>query len=513
MKIVNSEDIRNLEKILEEQYKIPTLMLMENASIFIFNFLKENIPDLKDKNVAVLCGPGNNGGDGVALVRHLLNYGVKNIFVFSYLWDKKISDLLKIQLTLLNDVSILDLKSNYKDLRLFDVIVDGIFGIGLKREIEDDLKNIFEYINELKKIVVSIDVPSGIDSDTGEIRGSAIKSSYTLTMFYPKKGFFEYPAMEFIGNLVVGRLNFGEAFLDSLVKSNVELVDENMVQELIPVHTKMAHKGRKGKVLIIGGSFKYTGAPVLSALSALRSGAGMVYLAIPESIHMIYRAIYPEIIYIPLKQIDGYISSENMDYIVDIINSYGIDSIGLGPGIGLHSDTKLFVKEIIKKLDIPMVVDADALSYIRDILEEIKGKKIIITPHYGEMSKILNLPIDYIQKNRFLIGEDFVRKYKINLILKGPYSLTFTKEGQIYVNPFADSLLATAGSGDVLTGILASLLAQGLSESNACILGNYIHGFSVNIWKRNRGNYGMISSDIIDFLPDIFMEILKRKSI
>lgn len=513
MKIVNSEDIRNLEKILEEQYKIPTLMLMENASIFLFNFLKDNIPDLKSKNVAILCGPGNNGGDGVALVRHLLNYGVKNVYVFSYFWDKKISDLLKIQLSLINDVLILDLKANYKDLSLFDIIVDGIFGIGLKRDIEDNLKNIFEYINELKKFVISIDVPSGIDSDTGEIRGSAIKSSYTLTMFYPKKGFFEYPAIEYIGNLVVGRLNFGDMFLDSIVKSNMELVDENMVQKLIPVHTKMVYKGKKGKVLIIGGSLKYTGAPILSALSALRSGAGMVYLSVPESIHMIYRALYPEIIYIPLKEIDGYISSENLDYIIEFINSYEIDAIGLGPGIGLYSDTSFFVKGLITKVDIPIVVDADALVYIKDILEEIKGKKIIITPHYGEMSKILNLPVGYIQKNRFLIGEDFVRKYKINLILKGPYSLTFTKEGQIYVNPFADSLLATAGSGDVLTGILASLLAQGLSENNACILGNYIHGFSVNFWKRNRGNYGMISSDIIDFLPDIFMETFKGKSI
>jgi len=266
-------------------------------------------------------------------------------------------------------------------------------------------------------------------------------------------------------------------------------------------------------VLIIGGSFKYTGAPILSALSALRMGAGMVYLAVPEKINMLYRGNYPEIIYISLKDTEGYISYDNLDYLLNIVEDYGIDSIAIGPGIGISEDTKKLVQEFLRKVDKSVVVDADALSFIKDILKEISKKSIVLTPHYGEMSRVTGESVDVIMRKRVELGRLFVKEHQLNLILKGPYSLFFDQEGNVYVNPFANSLLATAGSGDVLTGIIAGLVAQGYTLKEACILGNFVHGYTSVLWKEQKGNIGLKALDIVEMIPYSVEEIIRRKSV
>lgn len=514
MKVVFSEDIRNLERNLEEKYGFPTILLMENAASFLFSFLIEKFEDIKKMNIAILCGPGNNGGDGVALARYLYLNGVKKITIFSYLWNKSISDLLEIQLKFIKEeIDIKDLVDEYKALKNYDLIIDGIFGIGLKREIEEDLRKIFIFINSLNKTVISIDVPSGIESDTGKIMGNAIRASYTLTMFLPKLGLFNTPAIDYVGEIVVGKLGIPDYIIDSFIDSKIYLVEKDFVSNLIRRPSRTLHKGSKGRVLIIGGSIKYTGAPILSALSALRSGCGMVYLAIPEEIHTFYRASYPEIIYIPLKSKHGFISSENLDKICEVMRDFNINAVALGPGIGLNEEAKSFVIEFLKRVNIPTVVDADALSYIGEILDTLTGRDLILTPHYGEMGRILNKSPKEISEDRFNLGKFFVNKYKIHLILKGPFSLFFTPENEVYINPFADSLLATAGSGDVLTGILGGLLAQGYSIKEACIIGNYVHGYAPIIWKRKKGEFGLIASEIIYLIPEIMGELTKEKSI
>jgi len=514
VKLVSSEDIRKLEYSLEKDYGVPPLLLMENAASFLFSFIKENFDDLNNKRIAILCGPGNNGGDGVALARYLYTNGVKKVTIFSYLWNRKVSDLLKIQLNLLqNLVEIRDLLQNYLELKEYDLIIDGIFGIGLKREIEEDLKRVFKYINGLNKMVISIDVPSGINSDTGEVMGEAIKANYVLTMFLPKIGLFEVEAVDYVGEVIVGNLGIPKEVIENIVESSLNLVDWNFVKDIIRIPSKRVHKGKKGKVLIIGGSFKYTGAPILSALSALRMGAGMVYLAVPEKINMLYRGNYPEIIYISLKDTEGYISYDNLDYLLNIVEDYGIDSIAIGPGIGISEDTKKLVQEFLRKVDKSVVVDADALSFIKDILKEISKKSIVLTPHYGEMSRVTGESVDVIMRKRVELGRLFVKEHQLNLILKGPYSLFFDQEGNVYVNPFANSLLATAGSGDVLTGIIAGLVAQGYTLKEACILGNFVHGYTSVLWKEQKGNIGLKALDIVEMIPYSVEEIIRRKSV
>lgn len=514
MKIVTSEDIRNLEEKLEKEYSFPAILLMENAALFIFNFLKEKYGKLKNMDIAIICGPGNNGGDGVALARYLYLNGFKNVTIFSYLWDKKISDLLRIQLRFIeNHIKIRNLLEEYKDLQKYDLIVDSIFGIGLKREVEERLREVFSFINNLNKPIISIDIPSGINSDTGEIMGDAIKATYTLSMFLPKLGFFNSPAVDYIGELLIGNLGIPINIIDTLIESRIYLVDERSVSNLIRIPSKGLHKGKKGRVLIIGGSIQYTGAPILSALSALRIGCGMVYLAVPEEIHMLYRALYPEIIYIPLKSKNGFISGSNVNELLEITEKININAVGIGPGIGVSEETKEFVIEFLKRLRLPTVIDADALSYIADILEDLNGKDFILTPHYGEMVKIIGGSVDEIIKNRFNIGKDFVKSYNLYLLLKGPFSLFFTPNGEIYVNPFADSLLATAGSGDVLTGIISGLLAQGYSLIESGIIGNYIHGKSSELWKRKKGRFGLIASDIIQLIPTVMEMLVRGKNV
>ncbi|HOJ92955.1 MAG TPA: NAD(P)H-hydrate dehydratase [Dictyoglomaceae bacterium] len=513
MKVVTSTDIRNIEKGLEEKYGIPPIMLMENASGSLFNFLKEHFSNLKDRKIAVLCGPGNNGGDAISLVRYFLNNGIKPK-IFTYLWDKNTSSLLNIQYKLLEkeSIEVVSLIENYQDLKDFDLVIDGIFGVGLSRNIEESLKDVFDFVNSIKKLVIAVDVPSGMNSDTGEIMGGVLKADVTFTMFFPKLGFFNPTTIDYIGDLKISNLGFPLNILEDFVSSRINLVEKEDLYKFLPVYSKNVHKTKKGKALIIGGSIKYTGAPILSAMSALRVDTGMVYLAVPESIHMLYRSLYPEIIILPLKDREGFISSQNIESLVSVIKDLGINAVGIGPGIGIYGETNYFVQEFLRRISIPVVVDADALSYVRDILPELNNKRMILTPHFGEMARILGTSPEDIQKNRFKIGDEFVEKYKVHLILKGPYSLTFTPEKETYINPFADSLLATAGSGDVLTGIITGLLAQGLSEKGACLLGSYTHAYSANLWKERKSSYGLIASDIIGLLPEVMEDLFKGKN-
>ncbi len=512
MKVVISTDIRNIEKGLEEKYGIPPIMLMENASWSLFNFLKEHFSNLKDRKIAVLCGPGNNGGDALSLVRHFLNNGIKPK-IFTYLWDKNMSSLLKIQYKLLEkeNIEVVSLRDNYQDLKDFDLIIDGIFGVGLNRNIEESLKNVFDFINSIKKLVIAVDVPSGINSDTGEVMGGVLKADITFTMFFPKLGFFNPTTIDYIGDLKISNLGIPLDILEDFVSSRINLVEKEDLYKFLPVYSKNVHKTKKGKALIIGGSVRYTGAPILSTMSALRVGTGMVYLAVPESIHMLYRSLYPEIIILSLRDKEGFVSSENIENLCSMIKDLGINAVGIGPGVGIYDETKHFVQEFLRRISIPVVVDADALSYVRDILPDL-NKRMILTPHFGEMARILGTSPEDVQKNRFKIGDEFVERYKVHLILKGPYSLTFTPEGETYINPFADSLLATAGSGDVLTGIITGFLAQGLSEKEACLLGSYIHAYSVNLWRERKGSYGLIASDIIGLLPEIMEDLFKKRN-
>ena len=508
MKVLSVEETRNLEKIICDKFNIPPMLLMENAGSFTYYYLKDIFHNFEDKKISILCGPGNNGGDALVVARYLYINGNKP-YIFTYSWENGLSPLCKFQYELLKDTNIefLSLERDFSKIKDSDLIIDGIFGIGLKRLLENKLIEIIDIINEMNKIIISIDVPTGVDADSGEILGNAFKAYMTITMFLPKIGFFNLKAINHIGKLVVNTLGFPLEFLEKLIFSEVFLTDTKEISNYIPSFPLEVHKGNKGKVLIIGGSIQYTGAPILSAMASLRTGAGMVYLALPESICNIHRAQNPEIIFIPLKDKDGFISDDNIPYILDKIESLGISAVGLGPGIGLLDTTQRFVQELALRINKPLLIDADALSSIRPILSSLNKGNIILTPHMGEMSRLLGSSIDEIQKNRIKISLDFVKKYNINLILKGPYSISVFPNGKLYINPFADPLLATAGSGDVLTGIIVSLLAQGLDIEKACILGNYIHSLSALIFKEKFGNRGLIARDLIENIPEVLRRI------
>lgn len=510
MKVLSVEETRILENKLVKEYNIPPLLLMENAGAQSFNLLKEKI-NLKDKRICVLCGPGNNGGDALVIARYLYMNGITPT-VFLYNWDKNISELSKIQYEILKNTEIefLSLREEYRSIRFFDIIIDGLLGIGLKRPLDNELVSIIEEVNKLNKTVISIDVPTGIDADSGKIMGACIKANYTVTMFLPKIGFFNPKVIDYIGELAVNPLGFPIKFLNNLIPSNIYYVQEEDILESIPKFSLGVHKGEKGKVLIIGGSLQYSGAPILSAKSALRTSAGLVYLALPESISNLHRGQNPEIIFIPLEDKSGYISYESVDKILEIIEKLRIDSVGIGPGIGLFGDTQRFIQELVLKIDKPLVIDADALTAIKPILSYLNKGNIIITPHIGEMSRLTDLSIEHILENRIDVSRKFAEKYNINLILKGPYSLSVFPDGDVYINPFASSLLATAGSGDVLTGILTALLAQGISIKKACVLGNYVHSLSSLIYKETIGDRGLIAGDIVENIPLAFKKIIEN---
>ncbi|MEN2984044.1 MAG: NAD(P)H-hydrate dehydratase [Dictyoglomaceae bacterium] len=510
MRIISIEETRELERRIIEEFNIPSLLLMENAGVFTYYFIRDRFKNIKNLRIAILCGPGNNGGDALVIARYLYINGNSPV-ILTYAWEKGISSLCQIQYEILKNSGLrfLSLIENWNLAKDAEVIIDGLFGIGLKKPLDENLQKIIRELNNLNKPIISIDVPTGIDADSGDVLGEAIKADTTITMFFPKIGFFNLNAVDYIGKIVINPLGFPQDFLEKFISSKVFLVEEKEVKNFIPSFSLNVHKGSKGKVLIIGGSVQYTGAPILSAKASLRSSCGIVYLALPESISNIHRSTNPEIIFIPLKDEMGFISEDNVPFILDKIAKFGIDAIGLGPGIGLSETTQKFVRELSLKLSIPLVIDADGLTAIKPILYRLNKGNIILTPHLGEMARLLDISLEEIQRNRFKISQEFSKRYNINLILKGPYSLSSFPDGEIYVNPFASPLLATAGSGDVLTGIIVSLLAQNLDIKKACILGNYLHSLSALVFKEKYGERGLIAGDILENIPLAYSLLVK----
>lgn len=499
MKLSTVEEMRNLDKCSIEEYGFPQEVLMENAGNAAYFIILKNF-GIKNKSFVVFCGIGNNGGDGLVVARKIHSNG-GNVKVYLLGDEKKFKGAAKTNFEIaskipLNIEHVESIEAVKLDIVHADAIVDAIFGTGLIRDVGGTYKDVIQLINESGKRVFSIDIPSGINGNTGKIMSIAVKSDYTTTYGLPKLGTVLYPGYDNCGKLYVSHISFPPSIYDSI---KVETNDPIKLSE----RNKDAHKGNFGEALFIAGASSYFGAPYFSALSFLKAGGGYSRLAAPLSVTPFIASKGSEIVFIPQKETSaGSISLENKDSLLEL--SKKMDMVILGPGLSLNEETQQLVRELAKEIKKPLLIDGDGITAISKDIEIIKQRRAetILTPHLGEMSRITKLNIKDIDENKTEVLQKTCRDLDAVIVLKGAHSLIGYPDERVFINMSGNCGMATAGSGDVLTGTIAAMFGLGLTIRDAVRMGVFMHGFSGDLAAMDKGEDGITAQDILDYLPN-----------
>ena len=497
MKIGNSELIRNIDNYCIKELNIPSLILMENAAIKII----KNINFEKFKSFTIVCGNGNNGGDGLAVARQLFSMNMKvDIFIVgNHSMSKDCTanyEILKNMGININHIAKSEeIQSLNQALDENDMTIDAIFGIGLTRKIEGIYDEVIKIINEKSSYTLSIDIPSGMKCDSFGILGSSIESNKTVSFEVYKKGFLDYESEKYTGTIIIEKIGVPD-FVVNKFHSKEYLTEINDIKNIIKKRSKYSHKGDFGRVTIIAGSENFTGAAYISTMSAVRSGAGLVTLCTKKSIVDILKS----------KLVEAMSMSYEDNTFDNVISNS--DSIAMGPGMGNDEFTFKQVKNILSKEGCSVVLDADALNVLKDNLELLKNsnRRIVITPHMGEMSRLTGIPINKLIEDRIEIAVKFAKKYDVIVLLKG-YNTIITDGTEVFINSTGSSKMASGGMGDALTGIIASFIGQGYDVFKAAILGAYIHGYCGDVLSKDM--FCVNASHIIEKLPYIGEILIK----
>lgn len=516
MKLLYADQMKEIDRRATDNYLIPSLLLMENAGIKVLETVKGMIGNLSKAKVTILTGKGNNGGDGLVLGRHLINAGAL-VEIFMLGESQNLSSDAYVNFSILEkmNAAIFPLRAAADFDRLMialissDLIVDAIYGIGFRGSLDDFETRVIQMVNLSKAPVVAVDIPSGVEADTGKVPGTAIKADHTVTFALPKLGQFLAPGRDYIGALIVADISIPTPLLqDRNLKLN--LIDAVLVREFIKPRTAESHKGTYGHVLVAGGSTGMTGAVMLTACAALRSGAGLVTAALPESLVPILEASVREVMSCPLAEnSEASISIEALPALENLLGTVSVCAIG--PGMSRYPEANAILRFVLENSGVPILLDADGLNALEGDADILKDRQIpiVITPHPREMSRLTGLTVEAIQHNRLEIARQYATAWGITVVLKGHQTVVASPSGELFMNSSGNPGMATAGSGDVLGGIIAGLIAQGLKPQNAAVAGVYIHGRSGDSAVKKTGQMGMVAGDLIDHLPNILQELEK----
>jgi NAD(P)H-hydrate epimerase len=500
MKVSRISEMRALDRTAIEKYGIVEELLMENAGEAVYFVLSKEF-GIKDKKFLVFCGMGNNGGDGFVVARKIhSNGGAVKVFL---LGDRgKFKGAAKINLDIVSRLPIEvqkveSIEAIKVDVAHCDAIVDAILGTGITRDVKGLYRDVIELINESGKTVFSVDIPSGVHGDMGKVMGTAVKADYTVTFGLPKIGNMLFPGYDLCGKLYVSHISFPP----SIYNADSLKVEINPGVELSP-RDRNAHKGDFGEVLFIAGASSYFGAPYFSALSFLKAGGGYSRLAAPESITPFIATKGSEIVFVPQGETSsGSIALENKRALLEL--SEGMDMVVLGPGLSLEEETQQLARELAKEVSKPLLIDGDGITALCKDLQVIKERKgeTILTPHLGEMSRIVKMTVREIDTNKIDILQRTARELNALIVLKGAHSLIGYPDERVFVNMSGNPGMATAGSGDVLTGTIAAMFGLGLPLQDAVRKGVFIHGLSGDLAAEDKGQDGITAQDILDYLP------------
>lgn len=489
---------------------IPSSVLMENAGLRTVDAMREKFPDLTDRKVLVFVGKGNNGGDGFVVARHLFDKGIDVQTILlgkreQIQGDARLNANIAFKIGVpVKEIDDGNLHSFDHALRHCHIVVDALFGTGLKAAAQGIHATVIEKINAAGKFVVAVDIPSGIDSDTGQLAGPHVRADLTVALALPKRSHWLFPAAGVMGEIRIVDIGIPQKAANQ-ISIAVNLIEESDVRGCFKKRPADSHKGSYGHALVIGGSRGKAGAAALMALAALRTGAGLVTLAYPKSC-----AQHPmEAMTVPLPETpDGCIDRTAKDAIFEQLR--GKTSVAIGPGISTDPATVGFLEDILPAIECPLVIDADGLNCLamsRNLLSRLKPGAIL-TPHPKEMSRLCGKsPLEILEK-RLETASEFAVKNTVYLILKGARTVIAAPDGSVYINPTGNPGMATGGTGDVLTGMIAGLLAQGFDARPACISGAYLHGLAGDIYADNNSETSLIAGDLLRTLPESMRRIL-----
>ncbi len=498
MKAAMAEQMREIDKRTSTEIGIPTIVLMENAAREVTRVCLIELEGINQPKVLIFAGKGNNGGDGFAVARMLNDNKIGCKIVFLSDADRLTGDArINYDIALKCGISIItDLESAVIETEMADIVVDAIFGTGISRPIEGIYADAIDMINTHSRKIISIDIPSGVNSDDGKIMGTAVNADITVTFALPKVGMLLYPGASRCGKIQIVNISIQSSTIEEM-NIKTEFLTDSDILNIIPIRKKRSNKGTYGRLFVVAGSKDMTGAVALCCKGAFRAGAGLVYACtVGSGIHVVQQLV-PEAVVMPLSEYEGKVRYEC--YEEDIEDRiHAASAIAVGPGLGMGKEVSRFVKKLITEADTPVIIDADGLNAIADdpsILLSLKHIPVI-TPHPGEMSRLTGLTVREILNDTVGIARDFAMKYNTVVVLKDARSIIASPDGRVIINVTGNPSMATGGSGDVLTGVISSFIAQGIDAFDAAAAGAYIHGLSGDISMETLGTYGVMAGDI-----------------
>jgi len=518
MRILTVAEMREVDRLSTKRFRVPSLMLMENAGKSVAEFIQAQFPDFKQRRIIVLCGKGNNGGDGFVAARYLRKLGASvSVYLVGRARDVKADAAVNLKRWKRTGRVVVEVSSPKPAPFLFqsgDIIVDALLGTGVRGPLEGQLAAVVRAVGERAPgcAVLAVDIPSGLDADTGEASGPVIVADHTVTFTAPKPGLVLRAGPKHTGDLVVRQIGSPETLIEETGKGNLRWSEPDEFRKFAVPRQPSGHKGDYGHALVVAGSVGKTGAAVLAGSAALRAGAGLVTVATPEPVLGVVAAHTPEIMTEPLAAtVTGTVSERSLEGNLFGKILEGKRALAIGPGLSMHAETQAFVRSIIgDRKTVPIILDADGLNAFAGRGGELRNPKglLAVTPHPGEMARLLGCSVPDVQARRIEIAREAAANWNACVVLKGHETVIAAPDGCAWVNSTGNPGMGTGGTGDVLTGILAGLTAQygvdGWPETLA--FGVYLHGLAGDIAYRETGRAPLMASDLISCLPRAFRQ-------
>ena len=517
MKVVTAAEMRQIDQETIEGVGIPGIVLMETAGSAIVRAIERYYPTCQ--RIGVLVGKGNNGGDGLVIARQLAHAG-REVHLFLVSPADNFTGAAEVNLQIAKN-----LRLHMEEIASGDdffgergascgLLVDAIFGTGLRGTVREPIASVIHAMNSVAVPILSVDLPTGLDADTGNPLGACVQADRTVTIGLPKRGLLVHPGAEFAGKLEVVDIGFPEQVVAAQA-IKVNWTTSAQASEWVPPRLSASHKGTYGRVLVVAGSTGMTGAAAFASEAALRAGAGLVSLAIPKRLNPILEGLLPEVMTLPMPETEaGSLSVSATSAILEFAEKTA-SVLAIGPGLSQHPDTVTLVHQLVREnreqgLSLRMVVDADGLNGIAQTPEIISllDKDAVLTPHPGEMARLTKTPVPALEADRIRTAQQFASEHGVTLVFKSAPTVTSDAAGNVWINSTGNPGMATGGMGDVLTGVIAGLLAQGLSGAKAAALGVYIHGAAGDSASEALGQHGLIASDVLKAVPQAISSLI-----
>lgn len=520
MKVVTAEQMRQIDRSAAD-IGLTTEILMENAGRAVAEETRKLLGSVMGKHILVITGPGNNGGDGLVAARYLEDGGAQ---VILYLCSQRSTEDKNFKLTQERNIIIVkadqdkDFGELEQHLTSSEVVIDAIFGTGRSRSIEGIFKQVLIRViaakeNRSELYVIAVDMPSGLDANTGAVDPNCPHANVTITLGYPKPGLYNFPGADRAGKIIIADIGIPPALSQHIT---TELITKDWAKSVLPQRPASANKGTFGKVLVVAGSTNYTGAAYLACMGAARVGTGLVTLSTAKSLQPILASKLTEVTYLPLPEsATGILNSEAASVLQQYLPNYNV--LLMGCGLGQNAEVIEFIKSSLFDLpqtrSMPLVLDADALNTLAQIPQwwQKLGRDVILTPHPGEMVRLTGMTVNKVQQERLEVVQKAAREWQKVVVLKGAYTIVVAPDGQTKISQESNPGLASAGTGDVLSGVIAGLVAQGMSPFESASCGVYLHSQAGNLVAQEMGNAGMLASDLLPMLPRVIKKLKQKE--